>query len=190
VSNRLFSLAIRCLRNNWRQGTVGFKSRGEVALSSRKPWKQKGTGRARAGTPRSPLWRKGGVIFGPEKRVRQLRINAKQRKLVMNGICGDFISAGKIFAFDDSGGRFEKPSCSAARALLLGGGELPLLVDKKVLLFVDRSAENIILSFRGLSNVNMLFFDEPNAYDMVNADMWLFPKSQTEKFIEMVERWN
>ena len=59
---------------NWRQGTVACKGRSDVAFSNKKPWKQKGTGRARAGSARSPLWRKGGVIFGPQPRTRTLTI--------------------------------------------------------------------------------------------------------------------
>ena len=76
-----FARAIRVLLQNWRQGTVGCKSRGEVAFANRKPWRQKGTGRARVSSLRSPLWRKGGVIFGPQARVRKLFIN---NKLLLN----------------------------------------------------------------------------------------------------------
>ena len=64
---------------NWRQGTVACKGRSDVAFSNKKPWKQKGTGRARAGSARSPLWRGGGVIFGPQPRTRMLKV-AKQVK--------------------------------------------------------------------------------------------------------------
>src|SRR5690348_15481044 len=69
VSVQSFSTWIRSLLQNWRQGTVGVKGRSDVARSNKKPWKQKGTGRARAGSARSPLWRGGGVIFGPSPRV-------------------------------------------------------------------------------------------------------------------------
>ena len=72
-----FSTWIRSLRQNWRQGTVGCKGRSDVAHSNKKPWKQKGTGRARAGSPRSPLWRGGGVTFGPQARVRTLAVPAQ-----------------------------------------------------------------------------------------------------------------
>ena len=58
-----YAVWVRALMQNWRQGTVGCKSRGEISFSNKKPWKQKGTGRARAGSSRSPLWRSGGVIF-------------------------------------------------------------------------------------------------------------------------------
>src|ERR1700683_4830953 len=74
-SPKTYATAIRTLIQNWRQGTVGCKDRSEVAYSNRKPWKQKGTGRARAGSLRSPVWRKGGVTFGPQPRVRELSIN-------------------------------------------------------------------------------------------------------------------
>src|SRR5260221_13587778 len=64
-----FSTWIRVLAQNWRQGTVACKGRSDVAYTNRKPWKQKGTGRARAGSARSPLWKGGGAIFGPQARV-------------------------------------------------------------------------------------------------------------------------
>ena len=67
------SIYIRSLLQNWRQGTVACKGRSDVGYSNKKPWKQKGTGRARAGSARSPLWRGGGVIFGPQPRTRVLK---------------------------------------------------------------------------------------------------------------------
>src|SRR5437588_407352 len=68
VAPKAFAIAIRTLRQNWRQGTVAVKGRADVSFSNRKPWRQKGTGRARAGSARSPLWRKGGVCHGPQER--------------------------------------------------------------------------------------------------------------------------
>src|SRR5680860_633450 len=73
VSPKAYSTWIKVLLQNWRQGTVGCKGRSDVAKSTKKPWKQKGTGRARAGSARSPLWRGGGVTFGPQKRSRKLK---------------------------------------------------------------------------------------------------------------------
>lgn len=79
-----YALWVRVLMQNWRQGTVGCKGRSDVARSGKKPWKQKGTGRARAGTARSPLWRGGGVIFGPQMRTRTLKINKKIKVVLFN----------------------------------------------------------------------------------------------------------
>ncbi len=78
----MFAIYIRQLLQNWRQGTVGCKGRSDVSFSNRKPWKQKGTGRARAGSARSPLWRGGGVIFGPQPRVRMLKSIKKAKTVV------------------------------------------------------------------------------------------------------------
>src|ERR1700733_5875246 len=69
-----FSTWIRVLAKNWQQGTVACQGRSDVAYTNRKPWKQKGTGRARAGSARSPLWKGGGVIFGPQARVRTMKV--------------------------------------------------------------------------------------------------------------------
>jgi large subunit ribosomal protein L4 len=74
MSRRGFAMAVRALLQNWRQGTVACKGRSDVSFSNKKPWKQKGTGRARAGSARSPLWRGGGVAFGPQPRTRTLKI--------------------------------------------------------------------------------------------------------------------
>src|SRR3990170_8981839 len=84
ASREEISTWVRVLVHNWHQGTVGVKGRSDVAFSGKKPWKQKGTGRARAGTARSPLWRGGGVIFGPQAKVKTLRVSQKQKKNVMH----------------------------------------------------------------------------------------------------------
>ena len=83
---RLFQFGLRALLQNWRQGTVACKGRSDVAYSNKKPWKQKGTGRARAGSARSPLWRGGGVIFGPQATSRTLRVPQSLRKNVLNAL--------------------------------------------------------------------------------------------------------
>ncbi len=85
---------------NWRQGTVGCKDRSEVAFSNKKPWKQKGTGRARAGSARSPVWRGGGVTFGPQPRVRTLQVNKQVKKSVLADIASHYANNGKIVSLN------------------------------------------------------------------------------------------
>ena len=97
---KAFARAIRVLRQNWRQGTVGCKTRAELAFSNRKPWKQKGTGRARAGSLRSPLWRKGGVIFGPQPRTRTLALNSKEMNLVFNNVLSSKLANKSVMCLD------------------------------------------------------------------------------------------
>src|SRR5436189_5382445 len=91
ASNLLFSTWARVLTKNWQQGTVACQGRSEVSRTNKKPWKQKGTGRARAGSARSPLWKGGGVIFGPQARVRTLKISKKARQKVMTTILADYL---------------------------------------------------------------------------------------------------
>lgn len=185
MSPKTFSCAIRVLRQNWRQGTVGCKTRAELSFSNRKPWKQKGTGRARAGSLRSPLWRKGGVIFGPQPRVRNLAMNDKQKSLVFNNILFSRLNEKSIACldFDISD---KKPSTKIAKQVLISAG----LSDKKVLLFLPFNDATTIASFRNIPNVNIISFDQPNAFDMANMGNWAFLKKDLEHFKEMILRWN
>src|SRR5260221_6802069 len=90
ASGDLFSTSIRVLTKNWQQGTVASQGRSDVSRTNKKPWKQKGTGRARAGSARSPLWKGGGVIFGPQARIRTLKLSKKARHKVMATILADY----------------------------------------------------------------------------------------------------
>jgi len=185
VSQKNFACAIRVLLQNWRQGTVGCKSRGEVSFSNKKPWKQKGTGRARVSSLRSPLWRKGGIIFGPQARVRNLSINEKQNRLVLNNIFFAALEKKAIYCLDFDGD-VQKPSTKKAADLLKGVG----LDNRKVVLFLPFEDMVNFASFRNLSNVNVLSFDQPNAFDLSNGDCWVFFKKDLELFKEMVSQWN
>lgn len=179
-----YSTAVRVLLQNWRQGTVGCKTRGEVSFSNKKPWRQKGTGRARAGSLRSPLWRKGGIIFGPQPRVRELAINKGQKKLVFNNLFFGMLKDEKISCVD---AQFDAtPSTKKATQLLKNLG----LNNKKVLVFLSAHDDVAYASFRNIPYVNIVYFDHPNAYDLSNADCWLFLKKDSQLFSEMVEKWN
>jgi len=179
-----FACALRVLRQNWRQGTVACKTRGEVAFSNRKPWKQKGTGRARVSSLRSPLWRKGGIIFGPQPRVRRLDMNVKQKRVVLNNLLFSMLKNDAIRCLDIV--EMKKPSTKEARNVLNVHG----LHDKKVVMFLPFHDEISAATFRNMPNVNILMFDEPNAYDLCNSDCWVFLKKDVELFKEMIARWN
>ena len=184
VSPKTFSCAIRVLRQNWRQGTVGCKTRAELSFSNRKPWKQKGTGRARAGSLRSPLWRKGGVIFGPQPRTRSLMLNGKQKSLVFNNILFSKLDNNFVSCLDFD--IVDKPSTKLAKQILNITG----LTDKKVLLFLQFNDATLIASFRNIPGVHIISFDQPNAYDMVNMNNLVFLKKDVELFKEMISLWN
>ncbi len=184
-SPRTFACAIRVHAQNWRQGTVACKSRGELAFSNKKPWRQKGTGRARVSSIRSPLWRKGGIIFGPQPRVRQLAVNAQQKRLVFNNLFFSMLDNKAINCID-----FEvtgtAPTTKAARQALSGAG----FENKKIVLFLSYNDVLAFASFRNLPNVMILLFDEPNAYHLSNCEAWVFLRKDADSFKEMVAQWN
>ncbi len=183
VSPTAFANAIRVQLQNWRQGTVGVKRRGDVSFSGKKPWKQKGTGRARAGSRSSPLWRSGGVTFGPDARTRTLKLPMRQRALVFNNLFFSAHEAGKIHCLD--------LTLEAPKAKTAAQGLKALGVDNKpVVLFSRFDDPATIASFRNIAGVRILSFDEPNAFDLSSAAHWIFLKKDLDLFKDMVSRWN
>ncbi len=180
-----FSAAVRVLMRNWRQGTVACKNRGEVSFSNKKPWKQKGTGRARAGRASSPLWRKGGVAFGPQARVRKLDINKKQLVVVFNNLLQSKLQENAIICVDDNFAK-NQVKTKEAHAMLQKVG----IAEKKVLLLLPFDDFLITSAFRNIGNVNISSFDSPNVYALSNADCWVFLKKDVNLFEEMIARWN
>lgn len=175
---------IRTLLQNWRQGTVACKGRADVAYSNKKPWKQKGTGRARAGSARSPIWRGGGVIFGPQPRTRVLKTSTQVKRNVLNSILFDFLDKGKVVSLDWNVS-MSKPSTSMASKLLKNSN----LNDEKVVLFLPIHDQITYSSFINIPNVQILFFDQPNAYDLANGTRWVVLKKDLEQFKQMVSQW-
>lgn len=180
-----YAVWIRALMQNWRQGTVGCKDRSEVARTNKKPWKQKGTGRARAGTARSPLWRGGGVIFGPQARVKTLKISKKSKKAVFAALMSQWFEQGKVFVLDWQMST-ETPSTKAFVQALQSAG----LQDKRVSLFLQRDDVIHWMSLRNVSSVNPLSFDDVNAYDLSLGDCLVVLKKDVDLFKEMVAQWN
>ncbi len=183
ISPATFSQYIRVLRQNWRQGTVGCKDRGEVAFANRKPWKQNGTGRARAGSARSPLWRKGGTIFGPQPRVRTCKISKSTKNNVLQSLLWNYLDSKNLISLKWV--PKDKPKTSEAFKLLKNVN----LHEKKIVLFVNRDDYITHASFANLANVNMLLFDQPNAYDLSNGQCWAFLDKDLDSFKGMVNSW-
>jgi large subunit ribosomal protein L4 len=184
ISSVATAVYIRSLLQNWRQGTVGCKGRSEVAYSNKKPWKQKGTGRARAGSARSPLWRGGGVIFGPQPRTRVLKTGKQVKKNVLNSILFGFLEKGKVASLNWDA-TLQKPSTSQAYKLLKSHG----LHQDKVVLFLPTNDLMSYASFVNIPTVRILFFDQPNAFDLANGTQWLILKKDFEHFKNMVSQW-
>src|SRR3990167_1612717 len=176
---------IRALMQGWRQGTVGVKDRSEVNRTNKKPWKQKGTGRARAGSARSPLWRGGGVVFGPQLRSRQLTVNKNLKKRVLGKLIGDLLKDQKVLLLD-----WTLESATPRTSLAFNAIKSAGLQDKKIAIFVKPHDELIKASFVNIPFVNLILFDEVNAFDLSNSDYVLVLKKDLNDFKEMVSRWN
>lgn len=181
----LFSQAVRVLRQNWRQGTVACKTRGELAFSNRKPWRQKGTGRARVSSIRSPLWRKGGVIFGPQPRTRTLSIGREQRRTVLKDLFVDALAAERIVCLDFVVEQ-NMPSTKTAAHLLKAAN----LYNDRVVLFVPVDDFAARASFGNIANVSIVSFDAPNAFACSYGAAWVFLKKDIDLFKQMVEQWS
>lgn len=184
VNNVGFSTWVRTLMQNWRQGTVSVKGRSDVSFSNKKPWKQKGTGRARAGSPRSPLWRSGGVTFGPQPRVRKLQVNKQVKKQVLQDLAAMYAQNKKISALDWSISE-QKPSTAQAYNALKQAG----LLTTSVNIFLSVNDVLNFASFANIPNVRILFFDQANAFDLAQGDHWVFLKKDFDHFKNMVSQW-
>lgn len=165
---------------NARQGTASTKTRAEVRGGGRKPWRQKGTGRARAGSIRSPLWRGGGVIFGPKPRDYDLKMNRKERRLALRTAFAN--RAADIIVVEDFASELSQPKTKELIAALGRWGVKP---EVKVLLILPEREETIYLSARNIAKVKLIAATQLNVYDLLNADKIVTTASALEKIQEV-----
>ncbi len=162
-----------------RSGTHSTKGRSEVRGGGRKPWRQKGTGNARAGTIRSPLWKGGGVVFGPKPRDYSFKLNKKVIKKAKAIALSEKFKDKKLFVVDDFG--FKEPNTKEAAKIL----NSLKISDGKVLIVIENLDDNSSKSFRNISNVIVESARGLNAYYLMLADYVVFTKNT---LTEMMER--
>ncbi|WP_193198956.1 50S ribosomal protein L4 [Nostoc sp. MG11] len=170
---------VRQLTNS-RQGTASTKTRSEVRGGGRKPWRQKGTGRARAGSIRSPLWRGGGVIFGPKPRDFNLKLNRKERRLALRTALVGRID--DLIVVEEFGNELSRPKTQELVAALARWGAAP---ETKTLLILSEFPENVYLSARNIENLKLIAADQLNVYDLLHADKIVTTASALEKIQEV-----
>ena len=156
--------AIQVAMSGLRQGTYKVKTRSEVSGGGRKPWRQKGTGRARQGSIRAPQWRGGGIALGPVPRDYSLKMNRKERKLALKSALTYKARDKEIIVVDKIS--LDVPK-TKEMVKMLEGLEI---ADKKVLIVMNELDENIILAGRNLQNIFMMEPYELNVLDIINAD--------------------
>jgi len=170
VRYRLLKQAVVMYQANKRQGTHSTKTRSEVAGSGKKPWKQKGTGHARAGSRKSPIWRGGGVVFGPQPRDYSFSINKKQRRLALRSALFSKFNSEEVQVIE--GLDFETPATGKLAAVLAACG----LEGKRVLIGTVSRKNGLCLSARNLRKVEVSAVSDFNTLDVLQADCLLLER--------------
>jgi large subunit ribosomal protein L4 len=169
---------IKMQLNNRRVGTASTKTRAEVRGGGRKPWRQKGTGRARVGSSRNPLWRTGGIAFGPRPRDYSYVLPRKVRRLAMRSALSSKVLDNNLIVLDEL--KFDLPKTKAMLQTLDS-----LQVDKKTLVVIADADENVIKSARNIPGVKPLAVDYMNVYDLMNYDVLLITKDAVARVEEV-----
>ncbi len=171
VNRHLIWEAVKMQLANKRAGTACTKTRGEVRGGGRKPWPQKGTGRARQGSIRAPHWVGGGVVFGPKPRDYGYLMPKKARRAAVRSALSAKFKAGEVVFIDTI--NLENHKTKTAVSFLKNLG----VSDKKVLIVVDEIDFNLDKSTRNIPNVKVLKAEAINTYDLLNADVVLITKA-------------
>lgn len=159
VQPEILNLVVRAQRAAMRQGTHATKTRGMKSGGGRKPWRQKGTGRARAGSSRSPLWRGGAVLFGPQPRDYSFKVNKKVRKLALQMALSSRLSEEKLMVVKSIDLEEIKTKAFAAVADKLGLG--------KTLIVAKDADEKLVMSARNMPHIKVIEADKLNVYDVL-----------------------
>jgi len=166
----LLAQYVHIYRTNQRQGTVSTKTRSEVSGGGRKPWRQKGTGRARHGSIRSPIWVKGGIAHGPKPKEYALKMPKKMKKKAMQCALSNKFKDGEIKIINEI--KISKPN-TKDMASLLEKVKLP----EKTLIVMDKPDNNVLKSASNLPKLNVMVSGSLNVYEVLNARQVLFTKS-------------
>ncbi len=179
----LIHKALKHQLTNNRIRKANTKTKSEVRGGGKKPWKQKGTGRARAGSNKSPLWRGGGVIFGPKTKIYNSKINKKERRLAINNLI--FNKFKNTIIVDNLLEKIDKPSTKRAIEILAEAG-INLKNNKKILINIDKKNENICLSFRNLKKVEVSEIHNINIISLLKADTILITSKALSKLQTLI----
>ena len=180
VNEQSVKKMIRLQLDSSRQGTAKTKTRSEVSGGGRKPWRQKGTGRARQGSIRATQWRGGGIAMGVNPRDYGFKINKKERALALKSALTEKVNEKKLVVVESlvMDSLKTKDGVKLLKDLKLEG---------KVLFVTSDDAENLYMATRNLDNVLVLFADEINVYDVVNADVLVVDETSLKQIEEVLK---
>jgi len=157
-----------------RMGTACTKTVGDVSGSNKKPWKQKGTGRARAGSNQSPLWPGGGVVFGPKPRSFAKKVNVRTKQLSLRKALSERLKAGDVIIVDDI--KLASPKTKEMVNMIDA-----LNIDGTTLIISTSANKNLTLATRNLPNVDLTTSETLHTYDVLRQDKLIFTRSAFEK---------
>lgn len=178
VNTHVMYEAVKAYLANQRQGTQSAKTRSEVRGGGRKPWRQKGTGRARQGSIRSPQWKGGGVVFAPKPRDYSIRLPKKVRRLALKSAFSSKVESNEIIVIDEL--NMTTPKTKDMIKVLEN-----LKVGKKALIVIPAKDENIYKSARNIPGVKTSAVNTLNVYDILNHDSFVITKDAVSKVEEV-----
>lgn len=178
INTHVMYEAVKNYLANQRQGTQSAKTRAEVRGGGRKPWRQKGTGRARQGSIRSPQWKGGGVVFAPKPRDYSYKLPKKIKRLALKSALSSKVQDQEIIVVDSL--VLDAPKTKDMIKVLSN-----LKANKKTLVVIPERDENLILAARNIPGVKTAYVNTINVYDILNCDSFLITKDAVNKVEEV-----
>lgn len=177
VNHEVVHMAVVQYLANQRQGTKSTKTRAEVRGGGRKPWRQKGTGRARQGSIRSPQWTGGGVVFAPKPRDYSFKLNKKVKRLALKSALSSRLQESKLIVLEDL-----KLDAIKTKEMVKVVNNLKL---EKALVVLEGSDKNVMLSARNIPNIKTASVNTINVYDILKYDTFVVTKEAVNKIQEV-----
>lgn len=178
INEHVVYLVVKNILANRRQGTQSAKTRAEVRGGGKKPWRQKGTGRARQGSIRSPQWRGGGIVFAPKPRSYRYTTPKKVRRLAMKSVLTAKVQEKELIVVDKFA--MDAPKTKALRDVLANMG-----AHEKALIVTANSDQNVVLSARNLPKTEVSTVGTLNVYDILKYDSLILTKDALDKIVEV-----
>ena len=183
VNHALIYQAVVTYLANQRRGLASTKTRGEVKGSGRKPWPQKGTGRARVGSIRSPLWRGGGIVFGPKPRDYSKKLPQRMKNLALKSALNAKLKDDQIMIIEDI--KIDKPKTKEAVSILRNLN----LNGEKIRIVIDKEDRNLKLAVRNLEKVELEKAETLTTYTALDCKKLIITKDSLKKLEERIEKW-
>ena len=178
INGAVLHAAVKRYLGNQRQGTQSTLTRTEVSGGGKKPWRQKGTGRARQGSTRSPQWTHGGVVLGPKPRLYKTKMNKKVARIAMFSALSSKVAAGEMVVIDKIETAEYKTKTMVKMLAAVGAA-------KKVLVVLPEKDEKVLGSLANIPNVKVALYNTLNVYDILNCDSFIVAKAAVEKIEEV-----